>query len=162
MRGVLARRAGSIARWSACGAALGMLIGVAILLIDARWYAVQPEPAVVISREATVPELVVDGCRDATFAARLIGPRPGLDHLVTFKGCLGDHVLGEAIEIRRHDGRVSVDLGTPLSAAARVGLIALVLGGPGALLAVRDAALWDVVMGPIVLVRRWRGRRTER
>lgn len=69
MRGALARRARSVARWSAFGAALGLLIGLAFLLIDVRWYAVPPEPAVVISREATVPGLVVDGCQDAMFQA---------------------------------------------------------------------------------------------
>lgn len=79
---------------------------------------------------------------------------------MTFEGCLSDHALGETVEIRRRDEHVSVDLPSPSAAAAKVGLIALVCGGLGALVAVRDVLLSAVVMGTLALVRR--GRRTER
>lgn len=161
MTALLARRARSVVRWSAAGAVLGVLIGLAILLIDARWYAVLPEPGVVISRQATVPGLVVDGCEDATFEARLAPQPAARDRIVSFEGCLEDHLLGETVEIRRQDGHISVDLLGPLGAAGRVGVIAVVLAALGALVAVRDALLAAAATVPVALIRRWR-RSTKR
>lgn len=152
----------AVVLWSAAGAALGVLIGLAILLIDARWYAVSPEPGVVISRQATVPGLVIDGCEGATFRVRLSSAAPGQGEVVSFEGCLGDHALGEAVAVRRQDGRISVDLMSPLSAAGRVGVIAAVFAALGALIAVRDAVLRAVVMTPVALFRRWRTPRIRR
>lgn len=159
---LLARGARSVVRWSVGGAILGVLVGLAILAIDARWYVVSPEPGVVVSREATVPGLVVDGCQDAMFEARLTSPAPGRDPMVSFEGCLEDHALGETVEMRRRGGHVSVDLASPLSAAGRVGVIAVVAAALGALIAVRDVILWAVVMAPTALVRAWQGRSAGR
>lgn len=158
MKGPLARHLRSIVRWSAGGAVVGVLIGLTIVLIDAGWYAVQPEPAAVTSVWAIRPGSVVQGCEEVTYRA-VVGSRPaGMNRVVTFEGCTGDHAIGESVEIRQRGDHVAIDIASPLGAVSRIALIALVLGALGALLAVRDTVLWALVMIPVALFRRARKR----